>query len=164
MFGIYSTRMLGTMLFALGLTSTAHAQTVAQGYGVVGNGRYSNRFASGPLGGTFAFGGEVLARGQFGGSVEGGLDGVAPTFSIDGLLALRHARQRIVPFIRAGFTHSSGEYSNTYDGPNAGGGVTFWLNPRVGIRAEYLHVVRTLSGTSLWTENSDVVRMGVSFR
>jgi hypothetical protein len=166
MFGLDAMRILPAAfaLFALFGTSKAHAQTSVQGYGALGSGRYSNRFASGPIGGTVVGGGEVLIGGRFGGAVEVGFDGWVPTVSVDGLIELRDARQCVVPFVRVGLTHSSGEYGNTYNGPNVGAGVNLWLLPRAGLRVEYLHVVQALSGTSGWTENRDLVRVGVGFR
>ena len=143
-------------------TSVAHAQTV-QGYGVLGKGRYSNHVASGPMG-AIAAGGEVLIAGRVGAGAEVGLEAYGSTVAVDGLFELRDATRRIVPFVRAGFTHSTGEYSNTYNGPNVGVGANFWLQPRVGLRLEYLHVVQTLSGASAWTDNLDLLRVGVSFR
>jgi len=144
-------------------TSEAHAQTIVQGYGVLGKGRYSNHVTSGSIG-TLAAGGEVLIAGWLGGGAEVGFEAYGSTLSLDGLVQLQHARRRFVPFIRAGFTHSNGEYSNTYSGPNVGAGVNLWLRPRAGLRVEYVHVVRTLSGFPAWTEKDDFVRVGVSFR
>ena len=144
-------------------TSEAHAQTMVQGYGVWGKGRFSNQVASGPIG-ALAAGGEVLIAGWVGGSAEVGFEGYGSTVSLDGLVQLQHARRRFVPFIRAGFTHSNGEYTNTYSGPNVGAGVNLWLRPRAGLRVEYVHVVQTLSGFPAWTEKDDFVRVGVSFR
>jgi hypothetical protein len=156
---LFSLSALG--LLSLLTASAAHAQTF-EGYTAVGNGRYSNQFASGKMGPTIAAGADVFFAPRF--SVEGevGLDEFFPTVSLDGMVQLRtRASARVVPFIRAGFTYTNAEYSASYNGPNVGGGVILWLRPRTGLRVEYLHVVQNAFG---WTENHDLGRVGVSFR
>jgi hypothetical protein len=158
--------------FALFTSSIAHAQVTAQGYGVIGSGRYTNRLPSGRGDtlttsgntGVVSAGVEALVGGRFGVSAEAGFQGYGSTVTVDGLFELRQARQRVAPFLRAGFTHDTGEYSNAYNGPNVGGGVNVWLHPHAGLRVEYLHIAQSLAGASGWTEDRDLVRVGVSFR
>ena len=155
---------MGTLALLTLLAATdAHAQTF-YGYTVLGGGASSNQFASGPMGPTVAGGADVLIARRFGIEGEVGLDEFYyPTVSLDGVVQLqRRAVSRLVPFVRAGFTHTKGEYSVTYNGPNVGGGLILWLSPRAGLRAEYLHVVQSTIGN--WTENHDLIRVGVSFR
>jgi hypothetical protein len=153
---------LGTLaLLTLLATDNAHAQSF-QGYGLLGRGSYSNRFGSGGLD-TVAGGADVLIARGFGVEGEVGLVGLGPTASLDGVFQIqRLGAGRVVPFVRAGLTHTKGEYSSTYDGPNVGGGLILWLRPHAGLRVEYLHVVQSMSGG--WTENHDLLRVGVSFR
>jgi len=157
---------LGTLaLLTLLATNNAHAQSF-QGYGLLGGGSYSNQFGSGRLGlSTIAGGADVLIARGFGVEGEVGLDGLSPTTSLDGVFQIqRLGAGRVVPFVRAGFTHTVGEYSNTYNGPNIGVGVNLWLRPRAALRVEYLHIAQTLAGATGWTENHDLMRVGVSFR
>src|SRR5215813_14779468 len=129
---------MGTLaLLTLLGTSDAHAQTF-QGYGVFGEGSYSNQFGSGRLGPTVAGGADVLIARKFGVEGEVGLDTFYPTASFDVVVQLQHRSVgRVVPFVRAGFTHTNGEYGATHNGPNVGGGLILWLGARAGLRAEY---------------------------
>ena len=157
---LFSLSALG--LLSLLTASAAHAQTL-EGYAAVGNGRYSNQFASGKMGPTIAAGADVLFGRRFGVEGEVGLGQFFPTVSLDGMVQLRtRASARVVPFIRAGFTHTNAEDSASYNGPNVGGrGDSVGRRPRTGLRVEYLHVVQNAFG---WTENHDLGRVGVSFR
>src|SRR5262249_16529362 len=106
---------------------------------------------------------DVLIARKFGVEGEAGLDTFYPTASFDVVVQLQHRSVgRVVPFVRAGFTHTNGEYGATHNGPNVGGGLILWLGARAGLRAEYLHVVQSTTGG--WTENHDLMRVGVSFR
>jgi hypothetical protein len=80
---LFSLSALG--LLSLLTASATHAQTL-EGYTAVGNGRYSNQFASGKMGPTIAAGADVLFARRFGVEGEVGLDEFFPTVSLDGMV------------------------------------------------------------------------------
>ena len=139
---------------------TADAQTSGEGHAVYAAGSYSNRYASGGIAGIAA-GGDVLFSGKFGGGGEIGWLGLGPNISLDGVVHFRNREaQRVVPFILAGYTHSTGEYLG-YDGPNVGGGINYWIRPRTALRGEFRDVVQRQPG---WREHYRLIRFGIAFR
>ena len=141
--------------------STAHAQVGVEGHAVLAVGGYSNHFASGNDN-ELAAGGEVLFARRVGVSAEVALVAFGGRASLDGTVHFPHGeRAKLDPFIQAGFTRSTGEYSNVYHGWNVGAGVSYWVRPRLGLRVEFVETVQHLD---TWTEQYHLARFGITFR
>ena len=146
--------------FLLG-ASTAHAQVAAEGHAVLAVGGYSNQYASGSDV-EIAAGGEVLFARRVGVSAEVGRAAFGGRASLDGTVHFPHGeRAKLEPFVQVGLTRSTGEYSNVYHGWNVGGGVSYWVRPRLGLRVEFVEIVQHLH---TWTEQLHLARFGITFR
>ena len=163
----FRTRTTGLLTLAVAVAglvlgaSTAHAQVGVEAYAVAAVGRYSNAFASGSDV-EVAAGAELLFARRIGVAAEVGSTGVGRRVSLDGTVHFpRGTRARLEPFLQAGYTRSTGEFSNTYHGWNAGGGVRYWVRPRLGLRLEFVEMVQHLD---TWTERYHFARFGITFR
>jgi hypothetical protein len=159
---------LVSIVFALlvwtGAGSAVYAQSHSHGYlflapGVASGGGDSNAVVVGGAGGEGVFPGGLGLDAELGGlKIRGGPDSGFGLASIGGSFHIPRLSSAVDPFIAAGYS-ALFDIGNATSFAHVGGGVNWWLAPRVGVKLEFRDYARGGNGIS----NIATFRFGFAF-